>query len=257
MKCFDPLPFDRREHMLFDLLHVLPNSLRSSNVHESTAVLLSETILSTITKLREDRRHQVLLQSAGGDVDAGALPAERLNVLLRSIMECIMDHSRIELVRGNLYAALVNYLHLVLHDEAPEGREEETFGNLGASLLASTSDFALGESVIQVSTPSQLGRPMQTAGLSLIHSSIAILKPVMERLVAIVSRDAIDGSEVWKTVAFMLLDSLVRLSRWEKHATSLAAMARQGFLGGFVRGLKESDLLLQAVLKPDPGEFLQ
>ncbi|RPD60781.1 hypothetical protein L227DRAFT_653063 [Lentinus tigrinus ALCF2SS1-6] len=255
MKCFDRLPFDRRENMLFDLLHVLPNSLGSSNIHESTAVLLSETILSTITKLREDRRHQVLLQSAGGDVEAGALPAERLNVLLRSILECIMDHSRIELVRGNLYASLVNYLHLVLHDEAPEGSEEETFGNLRASLPPSASDFALDESMSLAPASGQLGRPMQTAGLSLIHSSIAILKPAMERLVAIVSRDAIDGTEVWKTVAFMLLDSLVRLSRWEKHATSLAAMARQGFLGGFVRGLKESDLLLQAVLKPDPDDL--
>ncbi|RDX43688.1 hypothetical protein OH76DRAFT_1188692 [Lentinus brumalis] len=255
MKCFDRLPFDRRESMLFDLLHVLPNSLRSSNVDESTAVLLSESILSTITKLREDRRHQVLLQSAGGDVDAGALPAERLNVLLRSILECIMDHSRVELVRGNLYAALVNYLHLVLHDEAPEGRDEERFGNLGASLLLSASDFPLGESTSLAPGLGQLARPAQTAGLSLIHSSITILKPVMERFVAIVCRDAIDGTEVWKTVAFMLLDSLVRLSRWEKHATSLAAMARQGFLSGFVRGLKESDLLLQAVLKPDPDDL--
>ncbi|KAI0324921.1 hypothetical protein GY45DRAFT_1331027 [Cubamyces sp. BRFM 1775] len=257
MKCFDRLPFDRRENMLFDLLHVLPNSLRSSNIQESTAVLLAETIVSTITKLREDRRHQVLLQSAGGDAEAGTLPAERLNVLLRSILDCIMDNNRLELVRGNLYAALVNYLHLVLHDEGSEGAAgEESFPSLTSSLsvAASRDDLVFSDSMSLVSVSNQLGRqPAQSAGL--IATSISILKPSMERLVAIVSRDAIDGTEVWKTVAFMLLDSLVRLSRWEKHSSSLAALARQGFLGGFVRGLKESDLLLQAVLKPDPDDL--
>ncbi|KAI0351635.1 hypothetical protein OH77DRAFT_1429461 [Trametes cingulata] len=256
MKCFDRLPFDRRENMLFDLLHVLPNSLRSANIQESTAVLLSESILSTITKLREDRRHQVLLQSAGGDSDAGTLPAERLNVLLRSILDCIIDNNRVELVRGNLYAALVNYLHLVLHDEGLEGSSEDSFPSLTSSLsvAASRDDLVFSDSMSLVSVSSQLGRqPTQSAGL--IAGSIAILKPVMERLVAAVSRDAIDGTEVWKTVAFMLLDSLVRLSRWEKHSTPLAALTRQGFLGGFVRGLKESDLLLQAVLKPDPDDL--
>ncbi|KAI0830134.1 nucleoporin Nup186/Nup192/Nup205 [Trametes gibbosa] len=256
VKCFERLPFDRRESMLFDLLHVLPSSLRSSSLQESTAVLLSETILSTITKLREDRRHQVLLQSAGGEADAGALPAERLNVLLRSVLECVMDNNRLELVRGNLYASLVNYLHLVLHDEGAEGPGEEAFPSLNSSLSVSANrnHLVFGDSVSLVSVPNQLGRqPGQTAGL--IATSIAIFKPTMERLVAIVSRDAIDGTEVWKTVAFMLLDSLVRLSRWEKHSSPLAALSRQGFLGGFVRGLKESDLTLHAVLKPDPDDL--
>ncbi|CDO70405.1 hypothetical protein BN946_scf184999.g46 [Trametes cinnabarina] len=256
MKCFDRLPFDRRENMLFDLLHVLPTLLRSSNVEESTAVLLAETILSTITKLREDRRHQVLLQSAGGDAEAGALPVERLSILLRSILDCIMDNNHIELVRGNLYAALVNYLHLILHDEVPDSVNEGSFAGLASSLslAASRDDLIFSDSMSVASVSSQLGRsPAQSAGL--IVTSIAVLKPIMERLVAIVSRDAIDGTEVWKTVAFMLLDSLVRLSRWEKHSTPLAALARQGFLSGFVRGLKESDLLLQAVLKPDPDDL--
>lgn len=252
MKCFDRLPFDRRENMLFDLLHVLPNSLGSANIQESTAVLLSETILSTITKLREDRRHQVLMQTAGGDVEAGSLPAERLNALLRSILECIVDHSRIELVRGNLYASLVDYLHLVLHAEAPESSNDNVASALGSSVSPWEE---LSDSLSLVSVSGQLSR-QPVASTSLIQSSIAILKPTTERLVAIISRDAIDGTEVWKTVAFVLLDSLVRLSRWEKHSSSLTCLARQGFLGGFVRGLKESDLPLQGVLKPDPGKCL-
>lgn len=32
MKCFDRLPHNHRENMLFDLLHVLPVAIRSANV---------------------------------------------------------------------------------------------------------------------------------------------------------------------------------------------------------------------------------
>ena len=252
-KCFDRLPFDRRENMLFDLLHVLPNSLRLPTIDEPTAVLLSETILSTITKLREDRRYQVLLQSAAGDTDAGALPAERLSVLLRSILECIVDHSRIELVRGNLYASLVNYLHLIIHAEATDKTNEDASLPSTDSLYTTSREASpFGDSAFATSSSLQLARPSQ--GASLVATTSAMLKPSMERLIAIVSRDAIDGTEVWKTVAFMLLDSLVRLSRWDKRPASLSALAKQGFLSGFVRGLKESDLLLQSVLKPDPSQ---
>ena len=60
MKCFDRLPHNRCENMLFDLLHVLPVAIRSAYVEESTAILLSETALSSITKLREDRQHQII-----------------------------------------------------------------------------------------------------------------------------------------------------------------------------------------------------
>ncbi|KAH9922299.1 nucleoporin Nup186/Nup192/Nup205 [Epithele typhae] len=251
-KCFDRLPFDRRENMLFDLLHVLPNLLRSQNVVESTAILLAETILTTITKLREDRRQQVLMQAAAGDVDAGALPAERLSILLRSMLDCITDHNRIELVRGNLYAAVVNYIHLIIHAEAADKPEESNgFHDLGSSVMSPT-ELAFSDSSMQASSM-QLGRPSGRA--SLTATSLGILKPATERLVAIVARDAIDGTEVWKTVAFMLLDSLVRLSKWEKHPTSLTSLARHGFLGGFVRGLKEADLQLQNVLKPEPDDL--
>jgi nuclear pore complex protein Nup205 len=82
------------------------------------------------------------------------------------------------------------------------------------------------------------------------------LKGSLERLVNVISRDAIDGNEVWKTVSFMLLDSLARLSCAEKQHIVLSALVRQGVLHNVVRDLKESDLRLQAVLKPDPGSCM-
>lgn len=254
MKCFGRLPHDRRENMLFDLLHVLPSIIRSADVQESTAVLLSEAVLSSITKLREDRAQQIVIQSAGGDADAGSLPVERLKSLLRSLLECIIDNNRLELVRGNLYAALINYLHLVASSRA----DGEPVGGGAAGLAMSLSSSTTQEDFIFSDShrlASQFGSSRGSSS-ALESGTLAVMKSVIERLVATIARDAIDGTEVWKTVAFMSLDSLVQLSRSEKPHTVLSALVRHGILSNFIRGLKESDLRLQSVLKSDPGEYI-
>ncbi|KAJ7145837.1 nucleoporin Nup186/Nup192/Nup205 [Mycena epipterygia] len=253
-KCFSRLPHDHRENMLFDLLHVLPTILRSEDIQESTAIILSEAVLSSVTKLREDRRHQILVQSAGGDADAGSLPAERLYAILRNVLECIVDNNRVELVRGNLYAALINYVHLITPSSDVSDAADPKVPGLSGSLSTSTNrdDFLFNESQALVPV-SQSGRPHASASLEL--GSLSLMKGVMERLIATISRDAIDGSEVWKTVAFMLLDSLVQLSGLEKQHIVLSSLIRHGILTNFVRGIKESDLRLQSVLKPDPDDL--
>lgn len=251
-KCFDRLPHDHRENMLFDLLHVLPPAIRSTDVEESTAVLLSETVLSSITKLREDRRHQVIIQSAGGDEKSGSLPAERLFTILRSILEGILENNRLEFVRGNLYASLINYVHLITSrrgaNEA-QRRDSSLALSLSSSTMRDDFMFSTSQSIVPLN---QTGGSQQSSP-SLESGSLAVMKNMLERLVATISRDAIDGTEVWKTVAFMLLDALVQLSGVEKPHVVLSALARHGILSNFVRGVKDSDLRLQSVLKPDPG----
>ena len=252
-KCFDRLPHNRRENMLFDLLHVLPAAIQSSNIEESTAVLLSETVLSTITKLREDRRHQVILQSVAGDPESGSLPAERLHNLLRNILEGVLNSNHVELVRGNLYAALINFIHLTR--STPQARTpiaESESNPFAMSLAASTSLNA------SVSFRRQDSLPSSSIGLvsSLETGNLAVLKPHVERLITTVARDAIDGTEVWKTIAFMLLDAVVQLSSLEKPHMVLSALSRHGILSNFVRSTKEADPRLLAILKPDPGKQL-
>ncbi|KAG6907715.1 hypothetical protein DXG01_007628 [Tephrocybe rancida] len=254
-KCFERLPHDRRENMLFDLLHVLPTAIRSPEIEEPTAVLLSETVLSSITKLREDRRQQLIAQSAGGNAESGALPAERLFAILRSILESITENNRVELVRGNLYAALINYVHLIAPPRHDARSVFATNGsNLTMSLASSTTrdDYLFEESRSTIS----LDRLSNSQDSSALHTgSLGVMKGTMERLIATVSRDAIDGTEVWKTVAFMLLDALVELSGAEKHHMVSAALTRHGILANFVRGLEESDSRLLSVLKPDPDDL--
>ena len=249
VKCFDYLPQERRENMLFDLLHVLPTILKSPNVQHPTAMLLSEVLLSTITKLREDRQHQAIIQSDRGELDNASLPSERLYTLLRSILECALDSSRNQFVRGNLYATLINYLHLVTNGKQRtlEIAPQRQLSLSSLSLSLSRDDFDFGDGT-------QIALSTRQSSASLVSGSAAIIRTVVEKLVATIARDAIDGTEVWKTVAFMLLDSLVYLCRTEKQSTILTALTRHGILSNFVHGLKESDVRLQGVLKPDPGK---
>ncbi len=245
VKCFTRLPQDRREMMLSDLLQELPPIIRSGKVAESTAVLLSEVSLSLITKLREDWRTQQLL---GTYSHSGSLSSERLNGLLRSFLDCVLEY-RVELVRGNLYAALVNYFYLVAEDLNDAVSEAKPSTIMTSSLSSSVARDELLTRDRQVATPTRPSGPASTTS----SGCLAVLKPVAERLVATVSRDATDGTEVWKTVAYMLLDCLVDLSRDDKHGNILSTLIRHGFLGVFVQDIKDSDRRLQSVLKPEPG----
>ena len=256
MKCFDRLPHNRRENMLFDLLHVLPVAIRSPNIEESTAILLSETVLSSITKLREDRQHQIILQSVGGESESGSLPAERLYNILRNILESILDNNHVELVRGNLYAALINFIHLMRSSHDGKTSQQGDTSMFAVPILNSTMRDSLAFSGSASLLPSMTDKSLEGTVSALELGGLAVLKPVIERLVATIARDAIDGTEVWKTIAFMLLDATVQLSSLEKQHVVLSALTRHGILSNFVRSLKDSDSRLQSVLKPDPGTIL-
>ncbi|KAI9456736.1 hypothetical protein HD554DRAFT_1843091 [Boletus coccyginus] len=121
---------------------------------------------------------------------------------------------------------------------------------LSVSALSSRDDLSLVESQGGSArlTPMPDGCPSQCTS-ALEAGTLSVMKNVMERLVSTISCDAIDGSEVWKTVAFMLLDSLAHLCRADKSRTLLSSMVRYGLLSNFVRGLKEAEMHLQYVLR--------
>lgn len=240
-KCFNRIARDQRESILFDLLHVLPPAVHAAALPETSAVLLSELLVLLITKLREER-HQALLLSSAASLETAALPSERMTALLRHILECILDKRRRELVRGNLYAALSGYLHLIL-----QPRESSSLSlPLGVSHSNYTSSLSLSIN----------GNKTVHGQLTALETvSFATIKPVIDRLVTTVARDAIDGAEVWRTVAFSLFETLSRLSRLDTRNIILTSLDRQGLLANFVHGIKDTDFSLQNVLLPDPDDL--
>lgn len=236
---FDRLPAESRESILFDILQEIPPVIRKPLLNGPTATILSETVVMLITKLREDRQSSFHLV-AGNTL--GGLPVDRLNGLLKSLLASLLTTGMSEVVRGNLYVSLINQFQLgKAHAEespADEPMEDDGFG-LDLTLFGNSSTFSRGL--------------VRYAGLEI--GTIDIIASVADRLVPLVCRDAIDGSEVWKSAAFTLLDSLVRLSRPHQQHKVLNMLAHQGYLQSFVSGLKEADEDLQMVLKPDPGWY--
>jgi nuclear pore complex protein Nup205 len=87
------------------------------------------------------------------------------------------------------------------------------------------------------------------------RGSLAILNEIFGRLVATVSRDALDGAEVWKTVAFMLLDAFVELAGSEANNVVIALLTQGGMLANFVQAIQRDDRRLQLLLEPEPGQY--
>ena len=134
----------------------------------------------------------------------------------------------VELVRRNLYAALISFIHLMRswsHDnKASQKGDANMFAmSISQSTIGDNLAFSGSESLL----PSKPGESIVSA---LELGGLAVLKPVIDRLVTTIARDAIDGTEVWKTMAFVLLDAIVQLSSLEKRHVVLSALTRHGVL---------------------------
>lgn len=236
-KSFDRLPVDGRESILFDLLQEVTPVIRRPSLATSSSTLLSEVTVMLITKLREDRSQRIILQTLTDDAfsSATSLPEDRFHKILSGLVECVLTPGMPEVVRGNLYASIINHLQLV-----------QTISNTKRQDMPVNEDpedeplFGTSKDIVSYSS-------LETGCVNIINNHA-------ERLISVVCRDAIDGSEVWKTVAFTLLDSLVRLSRIQRQHRVLHLLARGGYLSNFSLGLKEADEELQATLIAEPGD---
>ncbi|KAH8101334.1 nucleoporin Nup186/Nup192/Nup205 [Cristinia sonorae] len=217
IRCFSRIPLSQQENILLDLLHALPIALQSDAASPATAAIIAEALVTALTKLRE-----VLLQAQGAQqARKVSLPPERLHSFLRNLLNCIVNPSRSQMVRGNLYACLIHYLHLVI---LLDGAERSS---------TTESELALVSSREQAS--------------NWIKGSIELIRPLSERLSNVIARDGSDGAEVWRTVALLALDALVQVC--DGRCNFVTALSRPGHLVGFVKSVEESDGHLQAVLK--------
>jgi nuclear pore complex protein Nup205 len=234
-KCFDQLSLERRESLLCDLLLALPSVIGSGSVSAFGMIALSETVLTLMTKLREERT-----KYTDSPYDFG-VPSEKLISIFKKILECVLDPNAPELVRGNLYASLISYFHMI---------------NPNASKPTETNYEAFSDSV---SLDSSFSRSVNdravTAEPGVLKQSVYTVNLVVDKLVQVIGRDAIDGSELWRSVAFSVLDCLTRLSRREKQHRVLAALVKQGILHTFIGSVSELDADLEMIYSADPGEL--
>ncbi|POV98017.1 hypothetical protein PSTT_14710, partial [Puccinia striiformis] len=223
-------------HVTF-MEHITPPHFESSfplSPRGNRHIFLLDLLGSVLSKLVE------------GQVDSDS--AELLSEIVVALM-IKLRHEGTQLgslATGNLYASLLGFLQHVYATSNAGSTPLQSFSSQDMMKLTD----ALGPSTDGASTvASQLSHSRST----LEANTVAMISTAFDRLLPVISKDAIMGSEVWRSVAFTALDSLLMLSDRSRSGSKLMAVLwRNGFMKNFVDLVKDAEGDLLAVLEPDP-----
>ncbi|PWN52683.1 hypothetical protein IE53DRAFT_384865 [Violaceomyces palustris] len=250
------LRLDTRASLMFDCLAALLPRLaaptQEADSDPALADLVAGAVLSLLTALRQ---HRADVTAGAFELDsADLLPVDRLVATLRALVESILRIGTTPLARGNLYSALINYLQLV--QATPRG-EDHFVGGDDLSVAGTEID----DTVSLGGLSSVIGGSSRSSQSPLETRTRALLLANSERLMDTIARDALDASDLWKTVAFTLLDKLCALESPSSTGSrsvlgtgskSLDLLERRGYLKSFVSSIRDMDEPLQETLRPDP-----
>ncbi|MBW0477790.1 hypothetical protein O181_017505 [Austropuccinia psidii MF-1] len=245
-RAFHLIPVENRHVFLLDLLASVLSRLLQGQVDSDSAELLSEIVVALTIKLRHEGNP--VGSFAAGEV-VQAFPLDRLSPVLRTIVQSIILSNASNVLRGNLYASLLSFLQHVY--------ATSTSKEIGGSTLhfLDPQDLPKSDETIDIisDATSAILSQRNYHRSTLESNTMAMLSSSFERLLPVICKDAIMGSEVWKSVAFTVLDSLLMLSDRSRSGTQLMnVLWRNGFMKDFVNFLKDAEGDLLAVLEPDP-----
>ncbi|SCZ90946.1 BZ3500_MvSof-1268-A1-R1_Chr1-3g02409 [Microbotryum saponariae] len=254
-KSFHLLPSEGRHSLLLDLMSAILPPLAASETEQAISELLAGAAVLLMTKLSEEGIRVVFFESAEA---VQSVSPERLHAVLRVILQAILQPGVSPIVRGNLYAVLLNYIQYSSKMASLSPSLAKTLGNGSvaddASILGSLAAGPHDDLISLDGLSSIGGGPSSRAKRNLLEAgNFSILHSAIERLLPVICRDAAAGHEVWRTVAFTALDALMNVAE-EARASSrvLSILSKQGYLQNFVAALKGAEADLQEALKPDP-----
>lgn len=231
--CWHLVPVHARHTLLLDALSAVLPPITAPSTETPVAEILSGAGVMLMIKLREDSIQLLATDDAGNSV-----APDRLHVFLRAIISGIVQPGSASIVRGNLYAVMLNYIQY-----CASMAQAGAFGDIDA----------LDDAMSMASTSASTMRSSSRRG-PLDAGNLRIFQSQLDRLLPVVCRDAAIGVEVWRTVAFSVLDTLAAVVFTDRASSSkfVQSMSRQGYLRSFVDALKDADVDLQETLKPDP-----
>lgn len=251
-RAFGQMDIANRAGIILDCLSVLLPRLYGATSESDPALsdLAAGAVLGLLTKLRQ---HQAKV-AAEEQFELVELPVDRLVAVLQALIGAIIEPGTTLEGRGNLYSALINFLQLV--KGTPTGDLDTDEGD-EASIIDGASEFDESASFAGF-TSSQIGGVSRKKRASAIETRTkSLLASQAERLIPVVARDALDASDVWRTVAFTLFDRLAALQDGSSSRQNviLDVLGKKGFLKSFVANIREMDIDLQEVLKIDPSSL--
>ena len=222
------LPPVSKQQILLQLLQTLLNKVSTEEAVPGLTILVSSAVLLLLTSLRETYektpdKKSVLGSTYVGVLDAATLEASSsgeifsssLQVILKGLIAWITSSGGgSQLIRTNLYAALVAYLRI--------GK---------SSTLENKRSLELSEK----------GK-LQKVNMEAIQS-------VGPGFLEILSRDAVSGHEVRRMLAFAVLDELIFMDR---QSYTVRFLAEHGFIKHIIDSLvKEEAGLINLLTKPN------
>lgn len=227
--CFESFTFEVRERIIYDLLNVLLPKLESdTGLHVDILKGLSEVVLSLLTRLREDKSRQAILQVASpmdtANTTDSKLPIDKLRAVFTMVINCICKEKTSLEVRSTMYSALVNLLHYVTPDD-------------GVKTEATTSD-----------TQKNLSELFRAQIAHLLEDSSK--SPLLQ----IICRDASEGLDTYKVTAYTALEAIYVLLNQDGRSNMHRFLVRNTFLKYAIEVIESSNDALLHIIEDRDGK---
>lgn len=248
-KSFRFLPSEGLQTLLLDLITAILPPLAAQEMDAAISELLSGAAVLLSTKLR-DEGVSVLYVESGEKVQS--VSPGRLHSILRLVLQAILQPGVSPVVRGNLYTVVLNYIQ---YSAKVAALSPSLAKNLADVDPDSASIASLNDDLLSLDGMSTVGgtRRKGSKRNALESGNLTIFASALDRLLPIICRDAAVGHEVWRTVAFTVLDAIVAVAEEGKAISKvLSILTKQGYLTSFVNAFKDMEAELQAALQPDP-----
>ncbi|GAA5985830.1 hypothetical protein JCM5350_006906 [Sporobolomyces pararoseus] len=248
-KSFRFLPAEGLQTLLLDLMTAILPPLAAQEMDAAISELLSGAAVLLSTKLRDEGINILYVES--GETVQSVSP-ERLHSILRLVLQAILQPGVSPVVRGNLYTVLLNYIQYSAKVAALSpalAKNLADFDNDSASVASFNDDLLSLDGMSTVGGTRRTGSKKN----ALESGNLTIFASALDRLLPVICRDAAAGHEVWRTVAFTVLDAIVAVAEEGKAITKvLSILTKQGYLSSFVNAFKDMEAELQEALQPDP-----
>eukprot|EP01127_Copromyxa_protea_P021079 TRINITY_DN7156_c0_g1_i1.p1 TRINITY_DN7156_c0_g1~~TRINITY_DN7156_c0_g1_i1.p1 ORF type:complete len:1839 (+),score=402.85 TRINITY_DN7156_c0_g1_i1:709-5517(+) len=215
------------EIVLYTLLEELLLKLNREDVQNPLQGLLASGVLLLMKKLREQKYQQYSQTIQRDNIISGGnyLPISQLHAILSRVVSRLLMEDTTVSTRGNLYAALLNYLQFT-HRPFLHMPKDESIDK--ARKLA-------------------IANEIHNQWVKLEHGNQAILSGAGERLVQILAMDADNNTKIIQAVAFSLIDWLVRYDGSGKWMQNI--IIRHGYLRNYLIAMESGGFL-----NPDGAE---
>jgi nuclear pore complex protein Nup205 len=246
---FHQIPVPMREAVLINTIESVLAKLQDDGLHATDRDALSEVTLAASARLRQDRLILEVARNARGSLDSWTFPSARLLQYFEALIRCIVMKDSSMQSRGNLYAAMLNLLEFVHPSEferqylrhVQRNRDRGANGSFDVLSMISTAT-SLDET--DISAPPRNSKERQ----QLLNGFASVVVSNADKFLLAVCDDiAAETNNVWKTVAFMMLESLTLLSRIAQSGSTLNGQRTHTTCDSVTQYLRQHNILRQLI----------